>query len=129
MRTRTRTPLNVLLASGLALTLIGCTKSPEPPDMRIPERFIGEWNTELKDCGTGDNDSRLRIESERVRFHESSGTVQTAAVEADDTLALIAEFKGEGQTWLGEHRFRLSDDGQSLSERIGARELVRRRCP
>ena len=90
----------------------------------IPPAFQGEWNRDPAACGTGNDESRLRVGPETVRFYESRGAVVTVAAhgarEAEITLAM----SGEGQTWRERFRFRLSDDGNALT--IGG--MTRRRC-
>lgn len=90
----------------------------------IPEAFRGEWNRVAADCGTARNDSRLRIEAKRIRFHESSGEV-LAVREEGQTIAVRARYTGEGETWENERRFTLSVDGRTLS----ADGMDRVRCP
>jgi len=90
----------------------------------IPPAFRGEWNRDPAACGTGNDESRLRVGTGAVRFYESRGVVVTVAAhdarEAEVTLAM----SGEGQTWRESFRFRLSDDGDALT--IGG--MTRRRC-
>src|SRR5688572_13688435 len=98
----TRMDRRRLIPAALALavaTLSACGRAPEPtaatpppepavipapapmpppapvPGLAIPARFQGEWNRVLADCGTGNNDTRLRLDAGKVTFHESSGPV------------------------------------------------------
>lgn len=80
---------------------------------QIPAQFHGEWNRVAADCGTARNDSRLRIEADRIRFHESSGRV-TEVWGKDRTITVRAQLKGEGETWTDSRNMTLSDDGQTL---------------
>ncbi len=91
----------------------------------VPEAFRGEWNRVAADCGTGRNDSRLRIEAKRVRFHESEGEVLGVKKEEGRTIAVRARYSGEGEQWEDERRFSLSPDGRKLS----ANGMERARCP
>jgi hypothetical protein len=93
----------------------------------IPARFRGEWNADLTACGTGRNETRLRMEERSVRFYESSGTVKAVAQPAADRLQVTLALSGEGEIWEATHEFRLSADGATLTDVAGG--LVRRRCP
>ena len=90
----------------------------------IPARFRGEWNRVAADCGTGRNDSRLRVEPGRLRFYESSGEVLSVRGEGR-TIAVRARYTGEGETWEAERSLTLSADGATLS----AEGMERTRCP
>lgn len=90
----------------------------------IPARFRGEWNRVAADCGTGRNDSRLRIEPMRLRFHESSGEVVSVRDEGQ-TITVRARYTGEGETWEADRSFTLAGDGKTLT----SDGMVRTRCP
>lgn len=94
------------------------------PAAMIPGRFRGEWNRVAADCGTGRNDSRLRIEPGRVRFYESSGEVVSVREEGR-TVTVRARFTGEGETWEADRSFTLSADGDTLI----SDGMKRTRCP
>ena len=95
----------------------------------VPARFLGEWNSSLKQCGTDRNDSRLRLDADRIRFHESGGPIRAVVTQGELELALIVELSGEGETWLACNRFRLSADHEQLIDVTGDAEFVRYRCP
>lgn len=98
--------------------------SPAADAGTIPAAFRGEWNRVPADCGTGSNDSRLRIDAKRLRFYESSGDVLAVHGEGR-TITVRARYSGEGQTWEDARSFTLSADGQTLS----ADGIERMRCP
>lgn len=98
--------------------------SPAAGAATIPAAFRGEWNRKPADCGTGGNDSRLRIEAKRLRFYESSGDVLAVQGEGR-TITVRARYSGEGQTWEAARSFTLSADGKTLS----ADGIERTRCP
>jgi hypothetical protein len=103
---------------------------PGAPVAEAPERFRGEWNVDLAECGTGMNDSRLVIEARTLRFYETSGPIlrveQASAQEVAITAALSGEGEGPSQTTS---RFRLSADGRTLTTLGEGPPLQRRRCP
>jgi hypothetical protein len=91
----------------------------------LPQTFIGEWNTSLRDCGTGLNDSRLRVEANRIRFYESEGTFTAITVHSPRSVTIKASLSGEGETWEDTYRMELSVHGQDLT----IDGLTRHRCP
>ena len=102
---------------------------PAPPGgvaqlAAIPPAFRGEWNRDLSACGTGNDESRLRVGAETVGFYESRGTVVAVAADGPRDAEITLAMSGEGETWRERFRFRLSDDGDALT--VGG--MTRRRC-
>ena len=95
----------------------------------IPARFHGEWNADLSACGTGSNESRLRISSNAIRFYESTGAVRAVAVESERVITVTAEYQGEGDTWRDTRRLALSEGGDRLTVTSQGSDFVRQRCP
>lgn len=95
----------------------------------IPPRFRGEWNAKLADCGTGANESRMRIEAGRIRFYESSGKVRSVEEVGANEIVVTAEVTGEGQTAVTTRRLRLSPDGRTLQDVTEGAGLKRHNCP
>jgi hypothetical protein len=98
----------------------------------VPARFQGEWISNLKNCGTNLDDSKLTISAERIRFYESRGSIKAVVTQGESDLALITELSGEGDIWLAYNHFRLSPDLKSLTDvtdATGESKLVRYRCP
>jgi hypothetical protein len=95
----------------------------------VPARFLGEWNADLKQCGTDRHDSRLKLEADQIHFHESGGPLRAVVTQGELELALIIEMSGEGETWLACKRFRLSADHARLIDVTDDSEFVRYRCP
>src|SRR3546814_9422628 len=62
----------------------------------IPAAFRGEWNAEPSACG-GATETRLRIEPDRLRFHESLGTVREVKIESDRAIEVTAAYEGAGE--------------------------------
>jgi hypothetical protein len=91
----------------------------------IPASFLGEWNVSLGNCGTGLDESRVRVEPGRVLFHESEARAERVTVHGPRSITIEGPFQGEGETWNGRLRMDLSASGDALT--IG--DLTRRRCP
>lgn len=109
-----------------ALLTVG---GPQAADERfIPDSWVGEWNARLEDCGTGNNDSRLRIERERVLFYENGGMVRGAFLRGPFEIVIVLDMSGEGQTWIDSHHFVMSASGNYIRT-AGDEPLVRYRCP
>ena len=95
----------------------------------MPLEFQGEWNKDVRRCGAGADDSRLRITATTVRFYESGGPVKVVVRRAREVM-FIVELSGEGETWLDAQRLILSADGSALTAPSDTGpELVRHRCP
>lgn len=109
-----------------ALLTVG---GPHAADERfIPDSWIGEWNARLEDCGTGNNESRLRIERDRVLFHENGGKVRGAFLRGPFEIVIVLDMSGEGETWIDSHHFVMSAGGNYIRT-TGDEPLVRYRCP
>jgi hypothetical protein len=91
----------------------------------IPAAFLGDWNASLEDCGTGLDLSRMRVEPQRVLFHESEAEAKRVTIHGPRSITIEGLFQGEGETWNGRLRMDLSASGQALT--IG--DLIRQRCP
>jgi hypothetical protein len=142
---------SVLLALGLAGALAACnpapapTPAPEPapsptptpapnpaptptPATTIPTQFHGSWNADPKGCVTPTNDSRLTITASELRFWESSGPVTGVTVFGPNEIEVKATLSGEGETNAVTYRYRLSEDGETLTD-VTNDGYERRRCP
>jgi hypothetical protein len=86
-----------------------------PPLFELPREYWGEYNEVLTDCGTGNNDTRLRISWNTIRFYESAGEVQELLRQRDGSVVIVAKHSGEGQTWQSVYQLRLSADGETLT--------------
>jgi hypothetical protein len=96
----------------------------------VPSQFIGEWNGVISDCGTDNNDSRLRIRKDHIVFHESSGPIKAVVTSGRYEIALIVELSDEGETWISINHFKLSSDGKKLtSVDLPGDGFPRYRCP
>lgn len=110
------------------LLLLASLDGAAQPQQKIPRAFQGEWNMQVRDCGTARNDSVLRLQGNQLAYFESTGPVR-AAVARERELVLIAELKGEGETRLHAAHFQLARDGRSLTDLRSTPPLVRYRCP
>ena len=91
----------------------------------IPQPYRGEWNSDPAACGTGNSDSRLVVGEDSLRFHESSGPVQSARMDGNE-LVVVVRLTGEGETRDATYRVRLSADGNTLTD--AGSGLARQRC-
>lgn len=125
------TPHRLRLRSHNPGTPVEITLAPAGAAQPVPQRFRGEWNARLEDCGEPGTETRLRIGADRIRFHESAGTLRAVLPGGDAELAMVASLTGEGQTRLAYRKYRLAADGASLVDvsEGTAGGLVRRRCP
>ncbi len=96
----------------------------------VPDRFQGEWNFNLDFCGSSPpSEGRLVIGADRIQFYESAGPVRNVVTHGNSDLELTIELSGEGETWLSDNYFRLSDDRKSLTTITnGNLGYVRYRC-
>ncbi len=95
----------------------------------VPARFQGEWNVDLRACGTADNESALVITANRIKFWESSGHIKAVVTQGEFDMALITELSGEGETRLSVAHFQLSGDHHNLTDVTNGDGLTRQRCP
>ena len=105
------------------------TAQSPPQLMVIPERFRGEWNADLSDCGTALNDSRLRIGSREVSFYESRGRVTEVREKGPERVDVSLALAGEGESWVATYAFRISPDAKILLDVTNPEPVERFRCP
>lgn len=94
------------------------------PDASVPTRYQGSFASDAAACDAPGNPTRLTIGGETIRFHESSGPV-TGVASGPSDVAITAELTGEGETREATYRFRLSDDGGTLTDLGSGMERVR----
>jgi hypothetical protein len=97
----------------------------------IPAQFQGKWDLDLESCNSPVRpEGRLDISADRVRFYESGGSVRSVVTHSNSDIELSIELSGEGETWISDTYFRLSDDQKSLTDITnGEPGFVRYRCP
>lgn len=99
-----------------------------PGGGEIPQPFRGQWIADPANCGSAD-ESRLILTADGVRFHESAGPVRVVTTQGPPNLSVAVELTGEGETRTRTYDFRLSADGETLTDVTDGRSFVRRRCP
>lgn len=114
----------------LALLIMARAGAAAAHEAVIPERFLGEWNANPENCGTGIDHARFVVEEDGILSYESSGRVRAVVTQGELELGVIAEMSGEGVDWMGLLHFRLSPDYDRLVELTGKEvPVVRYRCP
>ena len=114
----------------LILMLTTGTVTAANQQQTIPESFRGKWDFNLQSCNSPVSEGRLIISADRVQFYESDGPVQKVVTHSNSDLELSIELSGEGETWISDRYFRLSDDQKSLTDLTnGNSGFVRYRCP
>ena len=93
-------------------------------DADIPMRFQGRFAADTAACDASGHASQLEIDADAIAFHESSGPV-TGVASGPSDITITAELTGEGETREATYRFRLSDDGDMLTDLEGGMERVR----
>jgi|SRR5690606_35620965 len=112
------------------LALLPATVAAADVVPSVPSQFIGEWNARIADCGTGDNDSALRIRKSQIEYYESDGPIKAVVSHGRYEIALILELSGEGQTWIATEHFKLSPGEDTLTSINQPGDgFVRYRCP
>ncbi|MBB5687478.1 hypothetical protein [Sphingobium boeckii] len=81
----------------------------------LPVAFLGEWNTNLQDCGTGRNESRLVIAPDKLQFYESDANVKSIKIHSSRSITIEASFSGEGELWNDTFEMVLSRSGDDLT--------------
>ena len=97
---------------------------------RIPLSFQGKWAMNRSYCEAS-NPGNIIIYEKKLKFWESEASVIAIVTRKTDELALISEFTGEGENWLGFSYFRLSDDKNQiidLSDPYAKKPFFRNRC-
>lgn len=106
-----------------------CNASSASAEQAPPQAFRGEWNSRTE-CGRPDGESRLIIADDSLEFYESAGPILGAFSNDPHEVLIVANTSGEGETSIEAYRFRLSDDGQILSQLSESSEPFNRyRCP
>ncbi len=118
---------SLLMGAGFAPLL----SSAAEPLVDVPGKFRGEWAENDAQCARGAlSDTRLTLTDSEIELYASKGRILAVASHGENSLALIYEASGEGETWLEARQFELSEDGSRLIEFTGRRlGMERIRCP
>jgi hypothetical protein len=92
----------------------------------IPEAYRGRWNSRPADCRGDSGEGRLVVEARRMAFYESVGQV-IAVTPQKGRISITLMLSGEGQTWQDTRVWKLSPDGETLTDVTHAATRVR--CP
>jgi hypothetical protein len=88
-------------------------------DAPVPKQFRGSWAGSPAQCGRGtDSESSLTVYADRVRFYASRGPVYGVKRISDQEIEVDVELSGEGEVLHSTLRFRLSDNGRTLTTTI-----------
>ncbi len=120
-----------LLCAGLALLAgpaLAASGQNGPPV--IPERFHGDWSSDLSKCGDRESGLNLSIDAGFITYFEAADTVlavRPAELDGINIHVRHEDYDGMEET----HRtLILSDDRQTLSFTYGdGPEFVAYRCP
>jgi hypothetical protein len=94
----------------------------------VPDRFRGRWAGSQAKCGVS-SESSLAIYADRIDFYASRGRVLAVKVVSEKEVEVELESSGEGVVWRAVRRFRLSEDGRSLTDVTREdHQAVRVRC-
>jgi len=99
----------------LLLALLLCPAVGLPQSAQIPAQFHGKWGGGLQWCD-GEDDARLIVTANSVRFWESSGKVLEVRVISPLEIVIEVEARGEGEVSRGSLRFKLSEDKRTLTD-------------
>ncbi len=97
------------------------------PDDTIPAAFRGRWAADAKACQKTADESQLELQADRAAFFEGSGPIKSVVVDGD-VVTLLAELTAEGETDETTYAFRLSDNGNTLTDISTGPGMVRHRC-
>jgi len=124
-----RTNEKILWRPPAARGAASLTAAPDSaqPDTTIPEQFRGRWAGRQTECGRA-AESSLRVTADSVNFYASRGRVLAVDVMKDREIEVLLESSGEGQVWRQTRRFKLSEDGRSLTDLTTEGHVVRGRC-
>lgn len=115
----------------LILMLTTGTAAAVAQQQTIPAQFQGKWDLDVESCSSPVRpEGRLDISADRVEFYESGGPVRNVVTHSNSDIELSIELSGEGETWISDKYFRLSEDQNSLTDLTnGNPGFVRYRCP
>ena len=81
---------------------------------QMPQQFRGSWAGRRAQCGRA-SESSLTVYADRVIFYESEGPIRGVKRIGDREVEVEAELSGEGEVRRETLRFRLSNNGRTLT--------------
>jgi len=118
------------LTALILLSLSSPAFADDAPRTAIPERFHGDWSSDLSKCGDRESGLNLRIEAGFITYFEAADTV--LAVRPAELGGVNIHVRYEDYEGM-EEEYRtliLSDDRQTLTFTYGdAPDWVVHRCP
>jgi hypothetical protein len=111
------------------------SQTSDAGNFEIPRQFWGEYNQNIRHCGTGLNDTRLRVSWNNVRFYESTATVEGIIRNADGSIVVFAKFENHRETWSNIFKMSLSADKRRITvthpQNVDSDQssMTRQRCP
>jgi len=119
------------------LAAVGSATASDPPVPRprllesVPADFLGEWSSDLADCGSPNNESVLKIESTHISYYDRNGPLNSVLAydHCEDNIELISELSSDGEKMctITREQFRLDQD--QLIAILDGGDFVRYRCP
>ena len=97
------------------------------PHATIPAPFQGRWAADAEACRKPADESQLELQANRAAFFEGSGPIKSVVVDGD-VVTLVAELTAEGEADETTYAFRLSDNGNTLTDISTGPGMVRHRC-
>lgn len=94
----------------------------------VPQAFQGVWQADLEQCSSQASEARLEIGPKQIQFYESQGPIKEVVSDGKTTLKVKVELSGEGETWLSEREFQLSEDRNTLTAISDDNAFARYRC-
>jgi hypothetical protein len=119
----------------LGLVAIAAAAQSGTALLEIPRPYWGEYNENVAHCGTGLNDTRLRVSWDTITFYESTGSLRELIRHPDGSVTILAEHSGEGRRWASLYNLSLSPDRRELTvthpqdAQMQQGSTIRRRCP
>lgn len=118
------------LTALLALSLSSPALASDEPKPAIPERFHGDWSSDLSKCGDRESGLNLNIEAGFITYFEAADTVlavRPAELDGINIHVRHEDYDGMEETY---RTLILSDDRQTLTFTYGdGPEFVSYRCP
>lgn len=118
------------LTALIALSLSSPAFASDEPKPAIPERFHGDWSSDLSKCGDRESGLNLNIEAGFITYFEAADTVlavRPAELDGINIQVRHEDYDGMEETY---RTLILSDDRQTLSFTYGdGPEFVAYRCP